>query len=118
MNKVAIFVFADTEGMGEIGRAVNALITAREFKEAGDEVKIIFDGAGTKWIGTFADPGHKYHSLWTTVRDCVTGACEYCANAFGVTEAVQAAGISLSADYDGHPSFRQLVSDGWQVLTF
>ena len=51
MTKVAIIILADTAGPGDFGRAVNALMTAKEFKDSGDEVQIIFDGAGTKWIG-------------------------------------------------------------------
>ena len=48
MSKVAIVILADTAGPGDFGRAVNGLMTAKEFKEAGDEVQIIFDGAGTR----------------------------------------------------------------------
>ena len=32
MSKVAIVILADTAGPGDIGRAVNGLMTAKEFK--------------------------------------------------------------------------------------
>lgn len=51
MTKVAIVVMADTETHGDLGRIANALTTTKEFEEAGeagDEVTVIFDGAGTK----------------------------------------------------------------------
>lgn len=36
MSKVAIVVLADTETHGDMGRATNALETAKELKEAND----------------------------------------------------------------------------------
>ena len=47
MSKVAIIILADIETKENFGRAVNGLMTAKEFKDAGDDVQIIFDGAGT-----------------------------------------------------------------------
>ena len=73
MTKVAIIILADTAGPGDFGRAVNALMTAKEFKDSGDEVQIIFDGAGTKWIGKFTEEGGKYNSLFDSVKDKVSG---------------------------------------------
>jgi hypothetical protein len=58
MAKVGVVVLADTETAGDLGRVVNALITAREAKEAGDDVTVIFDGAGTKWVGELSNPEH------------------------------------------------------------
>ena len=39
MAKGAVVVLAGTEGREAIGRIANALVTAREFKEAGDEIR-------------------------------------------------------------------------------
>lgn len=47
--KAAILVLADVESHGDLGRVVNAMIAAQEFKEAGDDVQLVFDGAGTQW---------------------------------------------------------------------
>src|SRR5919198_4557075 len=68
MPKAALVVFAGTEGREGIGRVVNALVTAKEFKETGDEVTIVFDGAGTTWIGTLVDPSHRYHDAFEEAR--------------------------------------------------
>jgi hypothetical protein len=116
--KAAIVVLADTETAEDLGRVVNALEAVKEFKEAGDEVRLIFDGPGTKWIGTLGDPQHKYHALYRAVNDKVSGVCSYCANAFGVTEQVKGAGAPFDDAYDGHPSFRRLLAEGYQVITF
>jgi len=118
MAKAAIIVLADTEGLGNLGRVVNAMMSVTEFMEAGDEVALVFDGAGVKWVGALDDKDHPYHDLWFKVKDKVRGACSYCADAFKVADAVKAADIPLTDDYKGHPSLRQFVSDGYAVITF
>lgn len=118
MAKAAIVVLADIETSGELGRVVNALTTAKEFKETGDEVAVVFDGAGTRWIPTLSDPDHKYSRLFGEVRDKVAGACEYCSKAYGVREEVEANGIDLLGEYEHHPSLHGYASDGYQVITF
>lgn len=118
MPKIAIVVLADTETHGDLGRATNALQVAREFKQAGDPVQIVFDGAGTKWVAALSDPDHRQHRLWKEVRDNVAGACQYCARAFGVRDDVENAGVALLDDHAGHPSLRAYVLRDYQVLTF
>lgn len=118
MSKAAIVVLADTETAGELGRAVNALTTAKEFKEAGDEVAVVFDGAGTKWVVELSDAERKYSDLFSAVRDRVAGACEYCSQAYGVREEVEQTGIELLGDYEHHPSLHGYATDGYQVITF
>lgn len=48
----------------------------------------------------------------------MAGACEFCANAFEVKEDVQDADISFLSEYEGHPSLRSRIADGFQVITF
>ena len=116
--KAAIVVLADTDTHEALGRVVNALEAVKEFKEGGDEVQLIFDGAGSKWVGQLSRPDHKAHGLYESVRDRVSGVCEYCAGAFGVKDEVQACGVPLTDDFEGHPSFRNLMSEGYQIITF
>jgi hypothetical protein len=118
MHKVTILILADSESHGDMGRITNALEIAKEFKEHDDEIKIVFDGAGTTWIGKLADPESKMNPLYESVKDKVMGACSFCAGAFGVKSKVEKAGVKLLDDYDGHPSVRALVEDGYQVMTF
>jgi hypothetical protein len=118
MAKVAIVVLADAETHGDLGRVVNALETARECKAANDDVQIIFDGAGTRWVPILSDPEHRRHALFADVQDKIAGACSYCSTAFGAKEGIQQCGIRLLDDFDGHPSIRSLIADGYHVLTF
>jgi hypothetical protein len=116
--KAAIILFADTDRPEGLGRLANALTSAREFIEAGDDVAVIFDGAGVRWIPDLAQPDHKYHGLFEEVRDAVTGACMYCSRAYGVKDGVESAGIAFLDEFRGHPSIRSLAASGHQVITF
>ena len=48
MPSAAIILLADTETHEGMGRMANALTTVKEFKEAGDDAVVVFDGAGTR----------------------------------------------------------------------
>jgi hypothetical protein len=41
-----------------------------------------------------------------------------CARAYGVKDEAEAAGVRLLDEYKGHPSVRQLISEGYEVITF
>jgi hypothetical protein len=38
--------------------------------------------------------------------------------AFGVKDAMVGQGVALAGEYEGHPSVRRLVHDGYEVITF
>ncbi|RMH55856.1 MAG: hypothetical protein D6679_10590 [Candidatus Hydrogenedentota bacterium] len=116
--KVAVVLLASDESKEGWGRMANALETVKELKEAGEEVILIFDGAATLWPGALAEASHKYHRLFSEVKECIGGACSYCAKAFGVAETVEKIGISLLDEFDGHPSVRRYLRDGYHLLTF
>ncbi|MGZ0746886.1 MULTISPECIES: DsrE family protein [unclassified Haloparvum] len=118
MAKAAIVILAEAEGHENTGRVVNGLEAAKEFAETdGDEVEIIFDGAGTTWIPKLEDEEFDYHDLYAAVKDEVS-VCDHCATAFDVGDAVDQAGLARLADYEGHPSIRELVDDDYEILTF
>ncbi|VVB84407.1 DsrE/DsrF-like family protein [uncultured archaeon] len=118
MIKVAIIVLADTETHGDMARVHNALLAAKEFKDAKDEFKLIFDGAGTKWIKELSKPDHIFHELFDSLKGRSTGVCGFCAGAFGIKESAMESHIPLREEYEGHPSFRELIAEGYQIITF
>jgi hypothetical protein len=118
MAKIAIVVLADTETHEGLGRVVTALEAVKEVKEAHEDVRLIFDGAGPKWIPELSKPDHQIHGLYETVKDRIAGACAFCADAFGVQDKVVACGVRLAVEFDGHPSFKTLVSQGYQIIPF
>jgi len=94
------------------------LEAAKEFAENDDELEVIFDGAGVQWIPELEAESSDYHDLYAAaVREHVS-VCDYCASAFEVSEAVDAAGLERLAEYDGHPSIRSLVDDDYEIITF
>lgn len=118
MAKIAVVILADTETHGDLGRAVNALELAMEAKEKKDDIKIVFDGAGTKWIPELANKSHRANPLYEAVKDRITGACEYCAGAFEVKDKIKELGVPLLNEYKKHPSIRSYIDEGYNVVTF
>ncbi len=118
MPKAAIVVLSDMETHQDLGRVLNALQVVKEFKEAGDEIELIFDGGGVVSAVTIADPDHDLHGLYTQVEDKITGICRYCARAFEVYDQAEELGLSFLAEYNQHPSLRRLVAEGYEVITF
>lgn len=118
MQKIAIVILADTNPAEGLGRVLNGLMAAKEFKDAKDDVQVIFTGAGTKWIGELAKPEHMLHAVYTDLKDCIAGACGFCVGAFGVNDSVKSAGVNLLEEYGTNMSFRRLTQNGYQVITF
>lgn len=118
MAKISVVVLADIETHGDLGRIANALSTAKEASEAGDDVEIVFDGAGTRWIGELSKEDNKMRPTFEALRGHVAGACDFCSGAFGVTDEIRKAGIDFLSEYEGHPSLRNRVEQGYQVITF
>lgn len=116
MAKFAIILQAQPN---DPGRAVHSLLFAQDLKEADHQVRLIFDGAGTTWIGEFEKPDHKYTELYNDVKGqgLIAGACEYCAEAFKTKDAIVRSGIPLINEYDGHPSISKLIGEGYTLIT-
>ncbi|WP_135830490.1 hypothetical protein [Halorussus halobius] len=118
MAKAAIVILAGTESHADRGRVLNGLQAAGEFSSTrGDQLELIFDGAGTQWVPELEDEDHEYHALYRSVRDDIA-VCDYCTDAFGVGEAVDDAGLPRLDDYEGHPSVRSLVDAEFEIITF
>ena len=118
MAKAAIVILAGAESHADLGRLVNGLQTAKEFQDTdGDSVEVIFDGAGTEWIPELEDESHDAHPLYRALRDNVA-VCDYCAGAFHVSDEVDDADVDRLDEFNGHPSIRSLVADGYEVITF
>lgn len=115
MKKVAIFVHA---GEKELGRAIHGLVYAQEIHDAGNKVKLIFDGEGTLWIGRFEDPSHPMNSLFKKVKELgVIQVCEFCAGSFDAADNVKKANISSLNDNEGHASIANLIEEDYQIIT-
>ena len=122
--KSAIIVLSDpNNGEDALGRVFNALATAYDYQQAGDDVTILFQGAGTRWIGELSRSDHPVHGLFDAVKDNIAGVSCGCAEVFGATEDVEKSGFDFLKDTAvpgtaGLPSLRALAMEGYNVATF
>lgn len=89
LRTLAIIVLRDVDSFEHLGRIFNALTAVKEYKEAGDDVRLIFDGAGTKWVGVLGNTEHQAHGPYESVKEKIAGACAFCSGVFGATEQVR-----------------------------
>ena len=119
--KTAIAILSDPKGGSEesLGRVFNALAAAYDFKNAGQEVSILFQGAGTRWPEVLQAKDHPAHELFEAVKDNIQGISCGCADVFGG----DTTGYDLIKDNaipntSGLASFSKLQEQGFNVLTF
>jgi len=120
MEKFAIVVLSDPKAGSEesLGRLFNSLTTAYEYKKAGNDVQLIFQGTGTRWPAVLKDETHPGHNLFNEVKDVVAGVSNACAKVWDADPS----GFDLLGDNKvpntpGVPSFLNLQKKGFTVLT-
>jgi hypothetical protein len=122
--KTAIIVLSDPKsGEDALGRVFNALAAAYDFQQHGDEVSVLFQGAGTRWIAELNKSDHPVHELFDAVKDTVAGVSCGCAEVLGATEEVEKSSFDFIKDNvvpgtKGLPSLRALAAEGNTILTF
>jgi hypothetical protein len=123
-QKTAIIVLSDPRGGEEaLGRVFNALAAAYDFKQKQHEVRLVFQGTGTRWAALLTKADHPVHALYKAVEDTVTGASLACSVFFGAREDAEASGVPLVAGNpvpgtEGLPSLAGYVADGYRIVTF
>ena len=75
--KAAIVVLSDPKSNTEesLGRVFNALASAYDFQQDGQEVTVLFSGAGTRWIAELTKIDHPAHDLLRRLR--IKGAFKF-----------------------------------------
>ncbi|MGH2644037.1 MAG: hypothetical protein ACRDE2_08815 [Chitinophagaceae bacterium] len=116
-HKIAVIIFSGSGNHADMGKIANAMQIIREFAEAGDKPKLLFDGAGVTWPLKLALEEHPLHRSFEKVLPYIEGVCKFCANAFKVATEVEKTGVKLLEDYKGHPSVRSLMEEGYQIIT-
>lgn len=116
MSRVAVVIYTHVEA--DTSRVYRALGTAGEFQEAGDDVAVVFDGAGVETLAAVSDPEHKLRGMLDAVAAQVQGACGFCARSHEVADQLATGGWTLLEDHRGHASIKSLVDSGYQVLNY
>jgi hypothetical protein len=119
--KTAVLVFSDPKSGSEesLGRIFNALAAVYEFKNAGEEVSVYFQGTGTRWPEVLLKENHPAHQLFKAIEDKVVGVSCGCADVFGASPS----GFDLITDNNvpgttGLPSLVKMKKEGYNILTF
>lgn len=122
--KHAVVILSDPKGGEEaLGRAFNALAFAADAHQAGDEVQVLFAGAGTRWPAELTRLGHPAAKLYQSVRPLVKGASCGCSEVFGAKQELEACGVPLLRENklegtSGLAGVRALVAEGFTPLCF
>jgi len=122
--KSAVVIMSDPKaGEEALGRVFNALAVAHESVRAGDDVEVVFNGAGTRWPEQLTQPSHPANALYNSVRDVVKGASCGCAAVFGATKGVEACGVALLKDMPlagtpGIANLRRYLAEDRKILIF
>jgi hypothetical protein len=118
-----IVVLADPRG-GEdaLGRLFNALAATYDFKQRNADVRILFQGAGTRWAGVVTNPEHPAYGLYKAVEDKVAGVSSGCADVFGARDEAERHDFAFINENavpgtSGLPSVAAYAADG-PVITF
>lgn len=117
MNKVALVIYSRLEGSGR-SAVYRAMMFAAELIKAGDDVTIVFDGAGSAALAEMIKPDNDLNRVWLKAAPALRGVCSYCAKAYGVEEALELAKIPMLTEDHGHASLRALMNEGRQIITF
>ena len=119
--KTAILVFSDPKAGSDeaLGRVSNAMATAYDYKNAGREVSIYFQGAGTRWPEELVKSDHPAHALFKAVEDRVVGVSCGCADVFGA----KPSGFDLIKNNKvpgttGLTSLLSMQEEGYNILSF
>ncbi|MCO4746262.1 MAG: DsrE family protein [Proteobacteria bacterium] len=125
MKKVAIVTHMEHASPADRGRMAHALHLARDLKDGGAEVKLVFGGKSVDWLAQLTNPERDkehpfvraYGNVFDAVRDHAE-ACNFCCIRFDATESVQAAGIPIRGEGKDHMNLAAYVLDGWELITF
>ncbi len=118
-SKLYIVLLADAQSHENQGRALHALLYAKQALAAGTEVKIVFDGGGVEWPGKMAQEDSHFHDMYMELvnKGVIDGVCSFCSEAFDVKDELEQLDINLIAEDNGHPNIGTKIAEGWQVIT-
>ena len=113
MKKVVIFAFEDDPMC-----FIHVLLNTLDMDARGMTARIVFEGRATGLVPELVKEGHKLNKLYRKAWDkgLIAGACRACSNQVGVLKEVEAAGVALLDDMNGHPGMAAWYEDGFEVL--
>lgn len=96
---------------------VHVLLNALALKEAGHEVKIIFEGESVKLPPVLAQEENPlFRKAWDA--GLIAGVCLACSQTMGVKADIERIKLPLLNDMSGHAGMRPYMETGYEVLVF
>lgn len=111
MNKVLFY------GMtGEKMCFQHILLNALDLAVAGDEVKVIFEGASVKLVSVFEE---EKNPLYNKAKEAglIAGICLACSKVMEVFEENEKSGLPMLDDMNGHAGMKHYIHEGYQVIS-
>jgi len=92
------------------------LLNALDLSAAGQEVKIIFEGASVTLVSVFAE---EKNPLYQKAKDLglIAGVCLACSKMMGVYEQNRNAGLAMLEDMSGHAGMKGYLDRGYSVIS-
>ena len=120
-----VLIVRDIEPPQGRGKVAHTLTNALALKDAGHDVRVLFEGQGVEWLKLFEAREDGFTEGYGERFDeahrlgLLTGACNFCASVrFKVSDSAERLGVPLFGEEGEHGSLVPLLEDGWQVLSF
>ncbi len=112
MGKVLLYAM-----QGEKMCFMHVMLNALDLAEAGEEVKVVFEGLSVKLPPVLAQEENPLYAQLLE-KDLIAGVCKACSASLGVLEEIEELGLPLLDDMKGHAGVRPFMAEGYQVLVF
>lgn len=96
---------------------VHVLLNALDLAEAGNEVKIIFEGESVRLPKILEEEKFGLY-LKAKERNLIAGVCYACSVQLDVLDFNQGLDYPLIKDMNGHAGMKRYVDEGYHVVTF
>ena len=121
MAKIAIIVLEGPSQEESVAKIRHAMIYSKEIKLSGNEITLIFDGNGTKWLDIISNETSKFDFLNKLFKEItemgiIYKACGFCSTRKEVKESLSAKNIQFLSEFEGHPDVGKLINDGCQII--
>lgn len=96
---------------------MHVLMNALDLTEAGNTVRIIFEGESVKLPAVLEE---KKNPLYLQAKEhgLIAGVCRACAVMLEAMEGVEKTGLPILDDMRGHAGMRPFTEEGYEVISF
>ena len=92
----------------------HTLLFAKEMKDKGEGVKIIFEGEGVQWVKDLLNEDHSLYNYTKPLLENIV-VCEACASMFNVLEDIKDK-VTVENILYGHISLKKYLDEDYQII--